>query len=195
MLVKTAALAGDFPKGHLPEVAAVGRSNVGKSSLLNRLVGVKGLAFVSKTPGRTQVANFFQVGSQFVLVDLPGYGFAKVPVSVRRNWEGLVTALFERETLALVLLLVDLRRDPMEIDLQVRDLLERAGTDYLIVATKADKVPRGRRQGALAKLRKVYGPEERAPIIPFSAVTNEGRKELWTRIEKRVREPRRRPTK
>ena len=195
-LIKTAASARDFPRGELPEVAAVGRSNVGKSSLLNRLVGVKGLAFVSKTPGRTQVANFFQVGSEFVLVDLPGYGFAKVPASVRRNWEALVTSyLFEREALALVLLLVDLRREPMENDLTVRDLLEEAELAYAIVATKADKVPRGRRQGALAKLRTAYGSAERAPIIPFSAVTNEGRKELWTRIEKQVRAARRPPRK
>jgi GTP-binding protein len=195
-LIKTAAHAREFPGASLPEVAAVGRSNVGKSSLLNRLVGVKGLAFVSKTPGRTQVANFFQVGSEFVLVDLPGYGFAKVPIAVRRNWEGLVTAyLFEREALALVLLLVDLRREPMKNDLEVRDLLEQAQIDYTIVATKADKVPKGRRQGALSKLRRAYGPAERVPIIPFSAVTNEGRKELWTRIEKQLREARRRPTK
>jgi GTP-binding protein len=195
-LIKTAAFPKDFPRSELPEVAAVGRSNVGKSSLLNRLVGVKGLAFVSKTPGRTQVANFFQVSSQFVLVDLPGYGFAKVPVAVRRNWEELVTAyLFEREQLALVLLLVDLRREPMESDLQVRDLLEEASVEYTIVATKADKVPRGRRQGAFAKLRGAYGSAERAPIIPFSAVTNEGRKELWTRIERQVREARRPPRK
>lgn len=193
-LIKTAGDPRGFPPGELPEVAAVGRSNVGKSSLLNVLVGVKRLAFVSKTPGRTQVINFYRVGAEMTLVDLPGYGFAKVPHSVRKNWQKLVTSyLFEREILTLVLLLVDARREPMDNDLQVRDLLEQAGIDYLIVATKADKLSRGRLQGALKKLVSVYGAAENVPVIPFSAVTNEGRKELWTMIEKRVRAAKRAP--
>jgi GTP-binding protein len=187
-LIKTAGNPRDFPKAELPEVAAVGRSNVGKSSLLNALVGVKRLAFVSKTPGRTQVINFYRVGAEMTLVDLPGYGFARVPHSVRKSWEKLVTSyLFEREILTLVLLLVDARREPMDNDREVRDLLEQAGIHYLIVATKADKLSRGRLQGALKQLESVYGTAEKAPIIPFSAVTNEGRKELWTMIEKRIR--------
>jgi GTP-binding protein len=193
-LIKTAGNPQGFPPAELPEVAAVGRSNVGKSSLLNALVGVKRLAFVSKTPGRTQVINFYRVGSEMTLVDLPGYGFAKVPESVRKNWQKLVTSyLFERAILTLVVLLVDARREPMENDLQVRDLLEQAGIDYLVVATKTDKLPRGRLMAALKKLESVYGTEKRVPVIPFSAVTNEGRKELWTMIEKRVREAKRAP--
>jgi GTP-binding protein len=193
-LIQTAGDPRGFPPAELPEVAAVGRSNVGKSSLLNALVGVKRLAFVSKTPGRTQVINFYRVGAEMTLVDLPGYGFAKVPESVRKNWQKLVTSyLFEREILTLALLLVDARREPMEIDLQVRDLLEQAGIDYLVVATKADKLSRGRMKGALKKLESVYGIAENVPVIPFSAVTNEGRKELWTMIEKRVREAKRVP--
>ena len=104
-LVRTAGDPRDFPPEELPEVAAVGRSNVGKSSLLNSLFGVKLMAFVSKTPGRTQVVNFYRVGSEMILVDLPGYGFAKVPAAIRAKWDRLVTSyLFERKTLALVLL-------------------------------------------------------------------------------------------
>jgi GTP-binding protein len=191
-LIRSAADPRDFVEGELPEIAAVGRSNVGKSSLLNALAGVKGLAFVSKTPGRTQVVNFYRMGSEFLLVDLPGYGFAKAPLSERKRWERLVSSyLFERDAPRLVLLLVDMRRDPMESDVKVRDLLEEAGLRYVVVATKKDKLPRGRQRDALARLSRVYGPEERAPIIPFSAVTTEGRKELWMTIERHVRESRR----
>jgi GTP-binding protein len=195
-LIKTAGKPGDFPRPELPEVAAVGRSNVGKSSLLNSLFGIKGMAFVSKSPGRTQVVNFYRVGKDMVLVDLPGYGFAKVPAAVRRNWDSLVTGyLFGRESLALVLLLVDARREPMESDREVRDLLERAGIAYVVVATKTDKLSRGRLRGEIGKLERVYGAAGRIPVIPFSAVTNEGRKELWKTIVSHVREPRRAPRK
>jgi GTP-binding protein len=195
-LVRTAGTPRDFPKEDLPEVAAVGRSNVGKSSLLNCLLGVKGMAFVSKTPGRTQVVNFYRMGSEMILVDLPGYGFARVPAAVRRNWDSLVTSyLFERKALALVLLLVDARREPMENDRAVRDLLERAGIPYVVVATKTDKLSRGRLQAELAKLERVYGVSGNVSVIPFSAATNEGRIELWKTIVNHVREPRRRPRK
>ncbi len=196
-LVRTAGEPRDFPREELPEVAAVGRSNVGKSSLLNTLFGlfgVKGMAFVSKTPGRTQVVNFYRVGSEMVLVDLPGYGFAKVPEAVRRKWDSLVTSyLFERKSLALVLLLVDSRREPMENDREVRDLLERAGLPYVVVATKTDKLSRGRLGSEMRKLEKVYGAAGDIPVIPFSAATNEGRKELWKTIVSHVREPERAP--
>jgi GTP-binding protein len=193
-LVRTAGEPGDFPREELPEVAAVGRSNVGKSSLLNSLFGVRGMAFVSKTPGRTQVVNFYRVGSEMILVDLPGYGFAKVPDAVRRKWDSLVTTyLFQRKALALVLLLVDARREPMKNDLEVRDLLERAGLPYVVVATKSDKLSRGRLGSEMKKLVRVYGASGNIPVIPFSAATNEGRKELWKTIVNHVREPRRAP--
>ena len=195
-LVRTAGAPRDFPREELPEVAAVGRSNVGKSSLLNCLFGVKGMAFVSKTPGRTQVVNFYRVGSEMVLVDLPGYGFAKVPEAVRRNWDSLVTTyLFERKALTLVLLLVDARREPMKNDLEVRELLERAELPYVVVATKSDKLSRGRLGSEMKKLERVYGASGNIPVIPFSAATSEGRKELWKTIVNHVREPRRAPRK
>lgn len=186
--VKSAAKPGDFPKPELPEVAVFGRSNVGKSSLLNRLTGAKRMAFVSKTPGRTQLINFFRWGETVMLVDLPGYGFAKVPVSVRESWERLVTGyLFERSVLRLALLLVDIRREPMESDIQVRDLLVEAGVSHAVVATKSDKLSKGRARQQLAKLERIYGTEERAPLISFSAVTNEGRNALWKVIETHTR--------
>ncbi len=195
-LIWTAGEPRDFPREELPEVAAVGRSNVGKSSLLNCLFGVKGMAFVSKTPGRTQVVNFYRVGTELFLVDLPGYGFAKVPAAVRQKWDSLVTSyLFERKALALVLLLVDARREPMENDGEVRDLIERAGLPYAVVATKSDKLSRGRLGSEMKKLEKVYGASGNIPVIAFSAATSEGRKELWKTIRNHVREPRRAPRK
>ncbi|HXV64209.1 MAG TPA: ribosome biogenesis GTP-binding protein YihA/YsxC [Vicinamibacteria bacterium] len=195
-LVRSAASPPDFPEDDLPEVAAVGRSNVGKSSLLNRLVGLRKLAFVSKTPGRTQVVNFFRVSERLMLVDLPGYGFARAPVAVRRKWERLITSyLFERKKERLVLLLVDLRRDPLASDLGMRDRIEQAGLDYVVVATKADKLGRSRRRDQLAKLTGAFGAAGAIPVIPFSAVTSEGRKELWKVIERHVRGARRAPKK
>ena len=194
--VRSAASASDFPKHDRPEVAAVGRSNVGKSRLLNQLTGVKRMAFVSKTPGRTQLINFFRfrVGDDMMLVDLPGYGFAKAPRSTRQNWEELVTSyLFAREQLCLVLLLIDVRRDPQESDLQVKALLDKARIPYTVVATKADKLSKSQLKRQRTILEKTYATEDGVPLITFSAVTNEGRKELWTVIERHVREARRAP--
>ncbi|HEY7819664.1 MAG TPA: ribosome biogenesis GTP-binding protein YihA/YsxC, partial [Vicinamibacteria bacterium] len=161
---------------------------------VNLVTGARKLARVSKTPGRTQLLNFFELGEERRLVDLPGYGFAKVPDAVRRKWDSLVTSyLFERKALSLVMLLVDSRREPMENDREVRDLLERAGLPYVVVATKTDKISRGRLRSEMARLEKVYGASGTIPVIPFSAATSEGRKELWKTIVSHVREPRRGP--
>ena len=173
-LIKSAADPRDFVKADLPEIAAVGRSNVGKSSLLNALAGVKRLAFVSKTPGRSQVVNFYRLGSEMLLVDLPGYGFAKAPLSVRKGWERLVTSyLFERNAPLLVLLLVDMRRDPMESDVKVRDLLEEAGVPYVVVATKMDKLPARDRP----KLQNQKIDSRR--VVPFSVDDVESTEAVW----------------
>jgi GTP-binding protein len=191
--IKSAADPADFPRASGPEVAFVGRSNVGKSSLLTVLAGVKRLAFTSKTPGRTQLVNFFRVG-EWTFVDLPGYGFAKAPASVRRRWESLVTSyLFERDALRLVLLLVDARREPVKSDLEIRDLLASRAIPYIVVATKADKLSGNRTRRQLRQLQGAYGHAEKSPVIAFSAVTSEGRKELWKAIEKRLRAPRPKP--
>ena len=186
--VKSASAPSDFPVSGLPEVAFVGRSNVGKSRLLNRLAGVTKLAHVSKTPGRTQLINFFRVDRRFHLVDLPGYGFAKVPLQVRKHWEGLITRyLFNRSELRLVLLIIDARRDPMPNDLEVRDLLEQSGTAYVVVATKSDKISRASMARQRVKFEDTFGADGKVPLLTFSAVTNQGRKELWSVIEKHVR--------
>jgi len=191
--ILSAAAPSDFPADGLLEVALVGRSNVGKSSVLNQLVGIKKLAAVSRTPGRTQLINFFRVEERFSLVDLPGYGFARVPVAVRRRWETLVSKyLFERSELRLVLLVVDARREPLASDQQVLKLLNDSGMSYALIATKSDKLSRAAMARQRLRLHSVFAAEGEIPFITFSAVTGEGRKEIWNVIEKHVREPKRR---
>jgi GTP-binding protein len=190
--VLSATAPGDFPTDGLPEVALVGRSNVGKSSLLNQLAGIKRLAAVSRTPGRTQLINFFRVEERFYLVDLPGYGYARVPAAVRRRWQSLVSSyLFGRRELKLALLIVDSRRDPMANDQEVFELLIRSGMSYALVATKSDKLSRAAMARQRARLNESFAAPGGVPFITFSAVTGEGRKELWNVIEKHARGPKR----
>lgn len=174
-----------WPAGDLPEIAFVGRSNVGKSSCLNTLVGKKGVARVSKTPGRTQSINFFDVarqGKHLRFADLPGYGFAKVPMSVKRTWERMIgDYLAEREHLALVVVLVDIRRDPTELDDAMVRWLEATGRPGLMVLTKADKLSRNQRMTQQARICKGLGVPKEASML-FSSLSGDGRQELWDRI-------------
>lgn len=180
-----------WPEANLPEVAFVGRSNVGKSSCLNSLVGGKAIARVSKTPGRTQAINFFglkRAGMDIRFADLPGYGFAKVPKSVKKTWEKMIGDYLEgRKKLALVVVLVDLRRDPTELDLNMVDWLEHTGRRGLLVVTKADKISKSKRLNRLALITKGLGVEREAAML-FSSVDKIGRAELWARIDEACRE-------
>jgi GTP-binding protein len=186
--VRSAATPGDFPRDGLPEVVLVGRSNVGKSSLINQLTGCRGLAAVSRTPGRTQSINFFRVEGRFYLVDLPGYGFARAPARVRQGWEAMVSGyLFDRPPLRLALLIVDARHEPQPNDLVARDLLVERGIRFLVVSTKSDKLSRADRARQRARLGEIYGTAGGPPPVIFSAVSGEGRKELWNAIESHVR--------
>lgn len=172
-----------FLKPTLPEVAIVGRSNVGKSSAINCLVNHKGLAKVGKTPGKTQTINFFEIatnGPRFMLVDLPGYGFAKVPERIRELWGPLIEEyLRTRKNLQGVVVLVDSRR-VQESDRAMVEWLMRLKIPVMVVATKADKVTRGHRQAALRELREGLGMEE-DPLF-LSAYTGEGRQELLDQL-------------
>ncbi len=165
-----------------PQVAVAGRSNVGKSSLINLLVGQKRLARTSSTPGRTQTLNLFVVDERFVLVDLPGYGYARAPVAVVRAWVRNVRAFLSRaESLRGVVLLLDIRRDPSDDDRSFVDLVRRAGRPLVVAVTKADKVARGRRAGRLGAIAGAIGvPAE--DMVVTSARTGEGRLELWRRV-------------
>ena len=170
--------ADQFPRPEWPEFAFLGRSNVGKSSLLNALVGQR-VAFVSATPGRTQSINFFRVDRQFLFVDLPGYGYAKVPKAISAAWRALVESyLVSRSALTRAFILVDARRGWMEKDLLLKQWLEHYDRPFAVVATKADKLNQRERNVSQKAFREHYSGE----ILWFSAVTGQGVKEIWQTI-------------
>ena len=172
LFVTSAVTREGFPSAPLPEVAFVGRSNVGKSSLLNRLAGERRLAHVSKTPGRTRMVNFFEVAGRYRLVDLPGYGYAHVPEALRAGWEDVVLAyLTGRESLVLNLLLVDARREPLESDLRALELLSSSRRPVTVVATKMDKLKSAQAATRLRQLSLAFGAGGDVPIIPCSTVS------------------------
>lgn len=178
--VKSAVKAADFPKDGAPEIAFAGRSNVGKSTLLNKLLNRKGLAKTSKTPGKTRTINFFAVNEQFYLVDLPGYGFAKVSKRLQEMWGTMITGyLQKREPLRMVVHLIDSRHPPTKNDHELLDLLSETQVPTLIVATKLDKLKQSQRKGSVETIRRELDVGEEALIIPCSAVTGHGMKELW----------------
>lgn len=163
--------AAQLPRSNRPEIALAGRSNVGKSSLLNRLVGRSGIARVSKTPGRTQQINFFLVNDAWYLVDLPGYGFARVPLRVRDGWRSLVEAYLGRSMLRGAVVIVDLRRGLQADDEQLLDFLHQRGVPVCVAATKADKVSRGHRRWYIDAVRDARADLD---IVVCSAATGEG---------------------
>jgi len=165
-----------------PEVAFLGRSNVGKSSLLNALLGTEGLARTSARPGCTQLINFFQVDGDLRFVDLPGYGFAKVPHEISRAWRALIEQyLLGRSALRLAVIVLDARRGWMEKDVELRDWLESHGRPFLVAATKIDKLKSQKdRHQSLKALRLGYSGE----ILECSAVTGRGVREIWQAISK-----------
>lgn len=178
--VASAATPESFLRDHRPEVAFIGRSNVGKSSLLNGLLGVKGLARTSSTPGRTQTINFFLINEAFYFVDLPGYGYAKVSKADRLAWGRLIEKyLAERTQLVLSILIVDARHEPSPLDLQMQSWLQHFGLSYLVVSTKIDKMSGNEQRTIRQRMRKALQTER---IIPYSAVTGAGAKEIWEAI-------------
>jgi len=187
-----AAAPGSGPSPLGPEVAIAGRSNVGKSSLLNALLGRRGLARTSGTPGRTRQINFFLVNERFVLADLPGYGFAVGSEAERRSWGPLVEDyLRERPTLRGVALLVDARRGAEEEETQLLEFLGHVGLPAVVVATKLDKLRRAAAGAALADLQANLG----TPAIGFSARTGAGRDDLWRVLRGWLASSERRPSR
>jgi GTP-binding protein len=180
--VKSATHPSHYPDYAWPEVAFAGKSNVGKSSLINALVQRKKLALTSSTPGRTRSLNFFLINNRFSFVDLPGYGFARVPREEKKSWGLMVERyLKERETLDLVVLIIDIRRDISGDDLSLMKWLRFYDTPFIIVLTKADKVSKSRAKVCMASIRKdMEMPVE--GVILFSALTGEGRREIWKAI-------------
>ncbi len=166
-----------------PEVAFAGRSNVGKSSAINRLLDVKGVARVSKTPGRTQHINLFSVDHRMAVADLPGYGFAKVPDEVKASWKGMVEGYFQgREALKLVVVLIDSRHDVQTLDAELIWGLRQARIPILVLATKLDKVGRSKQKNVLSKLGREY-KLQRSELIGFSSLEGTGIDETWNALE------------
>lgn len=181
--VKSAVKLEDCPRDGRPEIAFVGRSNVGKSSMLNALLSRGGLAKTSKTPGKTRTINFFDINRKLYFVDLPGYGYASAPETVRRAWgKALTDYIAQREQLKLVVLLLDSRHKPGANDHEMLDLLEDAQKPTVIAATKIDKLNRTERNKASSMLRVELELDDDALIIPFSSTTSEGRNPLLDAI-------------
>ncbi|WP_170085197.1 ribosome biogenesis GTP-binding protein YihA/YsxC [Kyrpidia spormannii] len=184
ILAGTAVSPDRFPKDGLPEFALVGRSNVGKSSLINRLVMRKKLAHTSNTPGRTRTLNFYRINSRFYLVDLPGYGYAQVSQSERRRWGAMVeNFLANRESLAGVIHVVDLRHPPTADDRLMAEWLRVHDLAVLVVATKADKIARSRWDSHRRQVEATLQPSR---CVVFSAETGAGRDQVWTWVVERL---------
>lgn len=184
--VTSAAENRQFPPENLPEVAVVGRSNVGKSSLINALTGQAGLARTSRTPGRTRLINWFEIDTKFHLVDLPGYGYAEVSRDMRESWRPLIESyLSERKSLAGVLLLIDVRRGVQDEELDFVPWLEARETPIVVALTKSDKLVKNKRMLEVGKAKKQLGL--RRDPFAVSAQTGEGIDALWRAVVGLVR--------
>ena len=173
-----------LPENVLPEVAFAGKSNVGKSSLINGLVNRKSLARTSSQPGKTQTINFYNVNQELYLVDLPGYGYAKVSVEAKKQWGKLIERyLHGSKQLKAVFLLIDIRHDPGENDKMMYDWICHNGFDPIIIATKLDKIKRSQVQKQLKAIREGLNVKPGTVMIPFSAETKQGREEIWALVE------------
>jgi GTP-binding protein len=181
--VVSAARPEQFPVESLPEIAFLGRSNVGKSSLLNCLTGQRKLAFTSAKPGCTQLVNFYRIGGQFHFVDLPGYGYARVPGQLVIQWKQLIEQyLLQRKSLQLCFLILDARRGWMDKDLELKQWLEFHNRRYLVIATKTDKLKSHTDQRQGIEAIRSQSPETEP--LPFSALSCRGAREIWQAIKK-----------
>jgi GTP-binding protein len=186
----SAARKDQFPRDGLPEIAFIGRSNVGKSSLLNALAGTRGLARVSSTPGRTRLVNFFRVGDEMYFADLPGYGYAKVPESERQSWQALAESyVVDRAPLALCVVLVDARHEAMESDGMMLGFLDEFELPYVVAASKADKLGRGELNKRVSALTRGMAISARE-VLPVSAKDGTGIERLWGVIRQAAAEHR-----
>jgi GTP-binding protein len=182
--LKSSFKEDDWPKDAQPEIAFLGRSNVGKSSLINSLLSVRGLARTSSRPGRTQSLNFFSVNDQFKFVDFPGFGYARVPKHIKSSWGEMATAyLAKRRQLVLSIHIVDSRHEPTKQDLQLHEWLEQSNKPRLIVATKSDKLSHNELRKNLQHIARVLDNDS---IVAYSAKSGRGRDELWRAIRSAI---------
>ena len=195
MIIKSAELetvcgiTSTLPETEMPEIAFAGKSNVGKSSLINGLLNRKSLARTSSQPGKTQPINYYNINHDLYFVDLPGYGYAQVSVEIRAKWGKMVERyLHTSKQLRLVFLLIDIRHEPSENDCIMYDWIVKNGYEPVIIATKLDKIKRSQIQKNLKIIRQKIQPVERTIIIPFSAQTKQGKEEILQLIEDRIAE-------
>lgn len=188
--VISAAGPRQYPEEGLPEIALAGRSNVGKSSLINRLINRKNLARTSSQPGKTQTLNFYRIENRLFFTDLPGYGFAKVSKTTRAQWGKMIEEyLLKRDKLELVLHIIDLRHPPTKDDVMMYEWLSHYDVPIVIVATKADKVPRSKWAKHVKVIREELSAVAEQPIVMFSSETGLGKEELWKLIVEQLPEP------
>ncbi len=184
--ITSAVKPSQYPSGELPEIAFAGRSNVGKSSLINTLLNRKRLVKTSSTPGRTQLINFFNINDKFGFVDIPGYGYAKVPASVKKKWGPMIeTYILKRETLKGVVVILDIRRKPGPEDISMIDWLMHHHISTILVQTKADKLSKGKQ----SKQKKIIADTlsmNQEDLILFSAKSRLGKEKVWRAIEKLI---------
>lgn len=179
-LEKVAVLEKQYPLANLPEFAFAGRSNVGKSSFINAMLNRKNLARTSSTPGKTRTINFYKVNDDLRLVDLPGYGYAKVAKSEKEKWSGIINRYLEtRENLLETILLVDIRHEPTDLDKQMYDYILHSGFSGIVIATKKDKIKKSQVDKHISVIAKKLGVEHRENIIPFSSSEKDEVKDMW----------------
>ncbi|KGX88065.1 ribosome biogenesis GTP-binding protein YihA/YsxC [Pontibacillus marinus] len=182
-LVISAVSKKQYPTEPLPEIALAGRSNVGKSSFINKIIQRKALARTSSKPGKTQTLNFYKINDAYYFVDVPGYGYAKVSKKEREKWGKMMEEYFaERENLNMAVLIIDIRHDPTNDDVMMYDFLKHFDLPVTVIATKLDKIKRGQRAKHLQRIIQVLELEEEDTVIPFSAETGEGKDDAWKAI-------------
>lgn len=178
-----------YPDASLPELALAGRSNVGKSSFINKMINRKNLARTSSKPGKTQTLNYYLINKEMYFVDLPGYGYAKVSKTEKEKWGPMMEEYLQtRKPLKAVIQVVDIRHTPTKDDKGMFEYLKHYGIPIIVVATKTDKIPRGKWQKHAKEVRTTLGMEKSDPLVLFSAETGQGKDEAWSVIWQKIKE-------
>ncbi|CZR98760.1 MULTISPECIES: ribosome biogenesis GTP-binding protein YihA/YsxC [Clostridioides] len=182
-ITMSAVNKSQYPAEGIPEIALAGRSNVGKSSIINTLLNRRNFARTSQTPGKTRTINFYLINNEFYFVDLPGYGYAKIAKSEKEKWGGIMERYLEsRQELCSIFLLVDIRHEPTSDDKLMYEWIKHFGYNCVIIATKADKISRGQYQKHISIIRKKLQMESSEKVIPVSSLKKTGVEELWEEI-------------
>ncbi|MFT4580148.1 MAG: GTP-binding protein [Nitrospinales bacterium] len=190
--VTGAVSAKQYPKDFYPEFAFVGRSNVGKSSLIRSLLNRKKLVRISSTPGKTREINFFRINDTLMFADLPGYGFARVTPALQKKWKTMIEEyLTTRDPLIAIVFIVDIRRKPTELDLTLKQWLEDLGRPYILIITKSDKLSGTERSKQTKIIKAAFKGDQTLATVTYSSKNHLGRKELWSEIQKLISEKKR----